>query len=458
MVGVIGVILTLILLVCFAYKGVSTIILAPILALVAAFFSAGTNAHLMATYTETFMKAFGGYAKSYFPIFLLGAIFGKMMDESGAAKSIANNVASKFGKEKALLATVISCAVLTYGGVSLFVVAFAVFPIAASLFRQADIPKKFIPPAIALGSFTFTMTALPGSPQIQNAIPMKFLGTDAYAAPILGIISAIIMGAGGVIYLNKEVKKAQAAGEGYGEVDEEVAATLDEDLPPFWSSITPVLVVLILNFILVRLVYPKVNGGYLEQYGTELQLVSGTWSLIISLLAAIIVTVVLNRKYFDNVLKNINTGALSSLPAIINTSSVVGYGSVIGSVYAFEIIKNAILGISSNPLVSEAISVNVLSGITGSASGGLSISLEALSEHYLTMAAQAGISPQVIHRIASLSSGGLDTMPHNGAVISVLTVCGMSHKESYKYIFVVSVVIPMLTSIIAIILGNFGVC
>lgn len=457
MIGVLGVLLTLILLMYFAYKGVSIIILAPILGLLAALLNAGFDAHLMATYTETFMQAFAGYAKSYFPIFMLGAIFGKLMDESGAAKSIASTVAERFGKENALLATVISCAVLTYGGVSLFVVAFAVFPIAASLFEQSNIPKKFIPPAIALGSFTFTMTALPGTPQIQNAIPMQYFGTDAYAAPILGITAAIVMGGAGVIYLNREIKKAQASGEGYDRSDEEIAVTVEEDLPPFWSSIIPIIVVLVLNYILGRVVYPKVDGSYLKEFGTDLQTVSGTWSLIISLIAAVVLTIVLNRKRFDSILKNVNTGTLNSLPTIINTASVVGYGNVIGSLAAFEIVKNAILGVSSNPLISEAVSVNVLAGITGSASGGMSISLEALSQQYLTMASQAGINPEVLHRIASLASGGLDTLPHNGAVVTLLSVCGMTHKESYKYIFVVSVLIPMLTSIVAIILGNFGV-
>lgn len=457
MLGVIGVILTLVLLMYLAYKGASIILLAPILALLAALLSAGLDAHLMATYTEVFMKAFANYAKSYFPIFLLGAIFGKLMDESGAAKAIAHGVAEKFGKERALLAVVISCGVLTYGGVSLFVVAFAVYPIAASLFEQSNIPKKFIPPAIALGSFTFTMTALPGTPQIQNAIPMQYFGTDAYAAPILGIVSGIIMVSAGIIYLNREIKKSQGKGEGFEKADEELAVTTEESLPPFWSSITPIIVVLVLNYILGRVVYPKIDGSYLEKFGTDLQTVSGTWSLIISLVVAILLTILLNRKRFDSILKNLNKGTLESLPTIINTASVVGYGNVIGSLAAFEIVKNAILGVSSNPLISEAISVNVLAGITGSASGGMSISLEALSEQYLTMASQAGISPEVLHRIASLASGGLDTLPHNGAVVTLLSVCGMTHKESYRYIFVVSVLIPMLTSIIAIVLGNFGV-
>ena len=285
MLGVFGVILTLILLMYFAYKGASIIILAPILALLAALLSAGLDAHLMATYTEVFMQAFANYAKSYFPIFMLGAIFGKLMDESGAAKAIAHGVA-------------------------------------------------------------------------------------------------------GVVYLNREIKKAQEAGEGYGKANEDIAVTAEEDLPPFSTSIIPIIVVLVLNYILGRVVYPKIDGSYLEKFGTDLQSVSGTWSLIISLIAAVLLTILLNRKRFDSILKNVNTGAANSLPTIINTASVVGYGNVIGSLAAFEIVKNAILGVSSNPLISEAISVNVLAGITGSASGGMSISLEALSEQYLTMAAR----------------------------------------------------------------------
>ncbi|MCY6484423.1 GntP family permease [Clostridium aestuarii] len=458
MVGVIGVIVSLVLLMYLAYRGISVLVLAPVLAMFAALMSGGVSAHVMATYTEIFMKAFAGYAKSYFPIFLLGAIFGKLMDDSGAAKAIAHAIANKLGKDKAIMAVVLSCAVLTYGGVSLFVVAFAVFPIAVSLFKEADIPKRLIPGSIGLGAFSFTMTALPGTPQIQNAIPMPYFGTDAYAAPVLGIIAGILMCGGGLLWLTHRAKSAKAKGEGYGDHPDEVVNEIDASkLPSFWTSLIPIIVVLVLNYVLGRVYFPGTDGTYLADYGTKLSKVTGIWSLIISLVVAIILTIVLNFNRLKDTKKTVNQGAIGSLLAITNTCSEVGYGNVIKSLAAFAIIKGAILGVSSNPLISEAISVNVLAGVTGSASGGMSIALEALGAQYMDMAKAAGINPQVLHRIAALSCGGFDTLPHNGAVITLLGICGLTHKESYKDIGMCSLVIPVCTLVVIVMLATFGV-
>ncbi|WMJ79499.1 GntP family permease [Clostridium sp. MB40-C1] len=458
MLGVIGVIISLALLMYLAYRGITVLVLAPILALFATIMSEGANAHIMATYTEIFMKAFAGFCKSYFPVFLLGAIFGKLMDDSGAAKAIAHAIAKKLGKDKAIPAVVLSCAVLTYGGVSLFVVAFAVFPIATQLFKEADIPKRLIPGSIGLGAFSFTMTALPGTPQIQNAIPMPFFGTDAYAAPALGIIAAVLMCGGGLFWLNYRAKKAAAAGEGYGDHPDENVNTIDVDkLPNVWLSMVPIIIVLVLNYVLGKVYFAGTDMAYLKDYGTDLGKVKGIWSLIISLVIAIIFTIVSNINRLKEAKKTVNQGAIGSLLAITNTSSEVGYGNVIQSLAAFLIIKNAILGISSNPLVSEAISVNVLAGITGSASGGMSIALGVLGKQYLELAQANGINPEVLHRIAALASGGLDTLPHNGAVITLLGICGLTHKESYKDIGMCSVVIPLCTLIIVLIFASLGV-
>ncbi len=458
--GVIGIILSLALLMYLAYRGITVLVLAPILALLAAIANGGTP--LMATYTEVFMQAFAGYCKSYFPVFLLGAIFGKLMDDSGAAKAIAHAVAKKLGGDKAILAVVLSCGILTYGGVSLFVVAFAVFPIAMSLFREADIPKRLIPGAIALGSFTFTMTALPGTPQIQNAIPMPFFGTNAYAAPILGIVGGLGMFIGGMTWLGYRAKKAKAAGEGYGDHPDEQIVEFDEaSLPSFGLSILPIVLVLVINFILSKYVFVagKYNGEYLtkEPYLTKLSSVAGIWSLVIALVIAIVITIVLNLNRLKDAKKSVNQGAIGSLLAIINTSSEVGYGNVIKSLAGFAIIQSAILGVSSNPLISEAISVNVLAGVTGSASGGMSIALGVLGKTYLEAAQAQGINPQVLHRIATLACGGLDSLPHNGAVITLLGICGLTHKESYADIGMCSVVIPILTLVVVLVLATFGV-
>ncbi|SHJ93967.1 H+/gluconate symporter [Clostridium amylolyticum] len=456
MLGAIGIIVSLILLMYLAYRGVSVILLTPILALLAALM--GGNFGLLPLYTETYMANLANYVKLYFPIFLLGAIFGKVMDVTGAAKSIAITVAEKLGKDKAILAVVLSCGILTYGGVSLFVVAFAVYPIAVSLFRAADIPKRLIPGSIALGSFTFTMTALPGTPQIQNAIPMPFFKTDTWAAPIMGVVGALILFGLGTAWLMYRAKSANAKGEGYGDFKDAVVEDKDEKLPNFFLSLLPILLVLVLNFVLSKYVF--VEGAsdwkWLESYKITIGKVGGSWALIVALLIAIVLALVTLSKGIK-IVPIINDGAAGSLPAILNTAAAVGYGNVISSLAAFTVIKNGLLGISSNPLVAEGISVSVLAGITGSASGGMSIALGALGDTLLKLATAQGINPEALHRVATLACGGLDTLPHNGAVITLLMVCGMTHKESYWDIAMVSVFIPTVALIAAIIMGTIGI-
>lgn len=455
MLGVIGIIISLGLLMYLAYRGITVLILAPLLAMLAVLLSG--DLPLLASYTEIFMKNFAGYAKAYFPLFLLGAIFGKVMDASGAAKSIAHFIAEKLGKDKAILAVVLSCGILTYGGVSLFVVAFAVYPVAAALFREGNVPKRFIPASIALGSFTFTMTALPGTPQIQNAIPMPFFGTTAYAAPFLGLIGAAVMFGGGVWWLNRRSKKAMAAGEGYGDHKEEIKQFDLDKLPSFAAALTPIIIVLVLNFILGKFYFANMDGSYLEQFGTTLDKVKGIWSIIISLVTSIVVALILFRKNIDNMKDTVNQGAYGSLLAIINTASEVGYGNVIKALGAFALVKAAILAIPGTPLISLAASTSILAGITGSASGGMSIALGALGDIYMQKAMALGINPEAFHRIAAMACGGLDSLPHNGAVITLLGITGLTHKESYADIGMCTVVIPLVATVVAIIAATFGI-
>lgn len=463
MIGIFGIILSLALLMYLAYRGWSVILLGPVLALLAVAFSAvdGGHLHLLATYTESFMASLAGYVKSYFPIFLLGALFGKVMDDTGSAQSIANFVTGKLGKGKELWAVVISCAIITYGGVSLFVAAFAIYPIGAALFKESDIPKRLLPPCIALGAFTFTMTAIPGSPQIQNAIPMKYFGTDAFAAPILGIVAAAIMLFGGMFWINSRLHKAKRLGEGYGVHKQDLELKgADEKLPSFGAAILPILVVLVGNLIFSKAVFPNVDGAYLEtDYATTLGAVTGTWSLVLSLLLGTLLAIAMNFKLFKNgVMNTLKDGVSGSFLAIMNTASEVGYGNVIKTLAGFTIVATFMTDISSNPLIGEAVSSSVLAGITGSASGGLSIALETFGPTFMERAADIGLSPEVLHRVSAVACGGLDTLPHNGAVITLLAVTGMTHKECYGNIGMCTVVIPTIATVAIIILGTFGIC
>ncbi len=457
-----GIALSLILLMYLAYRGVSVLILAPLLALLAAALSGGVP--ILATYTQVFMKALGGYVIKFFPLFLLGAIFGKLMEVSGSARSIAAWIVDRVGEKQAALAVVLACAVLTYGGVSLFVVAFAVYPIAASLFVRAGYPKRFVPAVIALGSFTFTMTALPGTPAIQNAIPAPYFGTDAFAAPLLGLIAAAIMFFGGVGWLNWRIARARAAGEGYGETDD-YSKLAGSDIgvgtggPHMLVAFLPILIVIGLNYAMSRHVLTGLDFGYLDEniYGTiKIDEVRGLWAIIAALFAAILSIIGLNFTTFSGRLnETLTSGVTGSFLPIFNTASEVGYGTVISTLPAFLLIKEGVTGIMPEyPLVSLAIAVNALAGITGSASGGLSIALEALGETYVRMAEAVGLNPELMHRVAAISSGGFDCLPHNGAVITLFAITGLNHRKSYPDIFVVAVVVPVISLVTIILIGS----
>ena len=454
-ISVAGLFLALFLLVYLAFKGHSVIIIAPIVAMVAVIFSAGFDSHLMANYTEVYMTGFANYARNYFPLYLFGAVFAKLMEVSGYADAISHLIASRLGKERAILAVVLCCAVLTYGGVSLFVVTFVVLPIAISLFRAADIPKRLIPGSIALGAFTFTMTALPGSPQVQNTIPMTYFGTDSWAAPVLGIIATVIMFGGGMAWLSYRTNKAKKAGEGYGNYQDEIVSD-NKEVPGIGLAFAPILIILVVNLVLSKMVYPNVDGSYLEEsFNSTLAANSGTWSVLLGMLVAILFIAAVNfSKLKDGLKDNLKKAANESLAPLINSCAVVGFGSVTKSLAIFGIIQAFALGISSNALLSEVLSINILCGMTASASGGLGAALEALADTYLA----SGIAPQVLHRVAAVAAGGLDSLPYNGATITVLALVGMTHKESYLDMFVVSVVIPLIAAFALAALASMGIC
>lgn len=469
MFSTLAIITTLLLLMFFAYRGYSVLVLAPIMAMLAVLLS-GDFLSSIPAYTDVFMGALSGFLLKFFPIFLLGALFGRLMADSGAATAIANTVVEKLGASKAILAVILVCAILTYGGVSLFVVAFAIYPIAKDLFKAADIPKRLIPAAIALGSFTFTMTALPGTPAIQNAIPIPYYNTNVFAAPILGIIGGLIMFFCGWLWLQSRAKKANAVGEGYGQHDESDVGSIGSTTAEtnlvsthhtsFTVAMIPLVLVIGLNALLTYFIFPSMDFSGLQTQFPDLNIAGslGLWSIIISLVVACVVLIVLRIGHWNNLKKTINRGTYDSMLPIFNTASEVGYGAVIASLAGFLVIRDSILNLTpGNPLISEAVAMTTLAGITGSSSGGLSIALSTLGDDYLRMAVAAGIDPELMHRVAVMAAGGLDTLPHSGAVITLLAICGLTHKQSYLNVAMVTIVIPLIAVIAIILLGTvFG--
>ena len=481
--GLIGILVGLSLLIALAYRGWSILLLAPLAALIAA---AASGEPLLANWTQTFMSSAAHFLAQFFPLFLLGALFGKLMEDSGSVSALAAYVTERLGERRAVLAVVLAGALVTYGGVSLFVAFFVLAPMAEAMFRGANIPRRLMPAAIALGTCTFTMSAMPGTPSIQNAIPMPFFGTTPLAAPGLGIIASSTMLAFGLWWLARAEAAARRAGEGFGEgtgarADEAardlvvreratVAREFDpseihrgrrvDTAPPIAAALLPLVVVITLNVVMSAIVLPRLDVSYLAEprWGeTSLSAVGGVWAVIVALGAAILSLLIVSGRRLPTLRDSVDAGANASVLPAISVASLVGFGAVIAALPAFTMVRDWVLSIGGGPLVSLAVATNVLAGLTGSASGGLTIALDTLGETYLRLAQQTGISPALMHRVAVISAGTLDMLPHNGAVVTLLAVCGLTHRESYFNLVMVAVVGVIVALVGVIILGTlFG--
>ena len=481
--GFVGILVALTALMWLAYRGWSILLLAPAAALVTAAFA---REPLLANWTQTFMGSAAQFLAQFFPLFLLGALFGKLMDDSGSVRAISRFMSERLGSRHAILAVVLAGAMVTYGGVSLFVAFFVLAPMAQELFRAADIPRRLMPAAIALGTSTFTMSALPGTPAIQNAIPMPFFGTTPFAAPGLGIIASAIMLGFGLWWLRRAERQARSQGEGLGGY---AAATLDavaEDqlirerattarefdpaelhhgrpsatLPNIELAALPLVVVVSVNLLMALIILPWLDFSFLaeERWGsTSISAVGGVWAVVVALAAAILTLIVVNRGRLSDLRESMDAGANASVLPALSVASLVGFGAVVAALPAFAVVRDWVLSIGGGPLISLAVATNVLAALTGSASGGLTIALDALGETYMRLAAEQGIDPALLHRVAVISAGTLDSLPHNGAVVTLLAVCGSTHRESYRDIVMVAIVGAVIALAVVIALGSaFG--
>ena len=441
-----------------AYRGYSVILFAPVAALGAVLLT--DPAAVLPVYIGLFMEKMVGFVRLYFPAFMLGAVFGKLIELSGFSRAIVSAVIGLVGRGRAILSIVLVCNLLTYGGVSLFVVVFAVYPFAAEAFRQADIPKRLIPGTIALGAFSYTMDALPGTPQIQNIIPSTFFETDAWAAPFLGLAGAAFIFAAGLAYLSWRVRQAAARGEGYGSghINEPERAA-DERLVHPGIAVSPLIVVFLANLAFTRLI-PVLYGpthttrlaGLAEPITIATPSVAAIWAVELALLCGILTVFAFAwRRITGRFAEGSRAAVAGALLASMNTASEYGFGAVIAALPGFLAIREALSAIP-NPLVNTAVTVTALAGITGSASGGMSIALAAMAEQFKAAASAAGIPFEVLHRVAAMASGGMDTLPHNGAVITLLAVTGLTHRQSYGDIFVVTL---LKTTAVFVVIGLY---
>lgn len=440
-----GIVLGLVLLMVLAYRGYSIIWVAPVCAIVVAVFSGYA---ILDAYIGDYMAGMADYVLQWFPAFFLGAVYGKVMDMTGSARSLGNALVKLIGSRFAVAAVVIPCLAMTYGGISLFVVVFVIYPMGYSIYRAADLPRTLLPGAIATGAFGITMTAIPGTPQIQNIIPTEYYGTNAMAAPVLSIVAVIVMFVPAYAYLEWRAHNARKKGMHFVPDPKHKEVNHDDKALPSWHWVTGliplIVVVLMLNL------FPYLMREYAGIEFTTSQ------SMVIALVCGILVACLLNLNQVKTLLPAINEGANGSMGAIMNTACAVGFGSVVKVVPGFAVLTNLALNMPGSILFSEAVAVNLLAGATGSASGGMSIALEALGPRFAEMAAGNQSMLESLHRIASISSGGLDTLPHNGAVLTLLAVSNCTHKESYIDICVTTCIIPLVASLLlALIWGLF---
>lgn len=434
MLGVIGVLISIALVILLAFKGWSIIPASLLCSLVVILTN---NAEIWSSISGSYAEGFKYFIGAFFLIFFFGSLFGKAMGDSGSANSISYKLLSAFGTKKALLVVILATATLTYGGVNVFVVVFTIYPIAAVLFKEADLPKRLIVAAIALGAGTFSMTALPGTPAIQNLIPAQVIGTPATAAPILGIVASIIMFALGFWYLSWQSRVAERNDEHFvpGPNDDmERMSLVDPSLLPDWRLAFLPLVCVIALIVILKNMNP-------------------IYAVTIALAAGTALTYILFWRRIENPLKTLNEGVSQSVMPLLNTAAIVGFGFVVKGVVAFKVFVDFALSLPLPPLASAACAVNIMAGITGSASGGLTIFMKTMGPKYMEM----GIDPDVLHRICSVASGGLDSLPHSGAVITLLMVMGVTHKEGYKDLGVVTVLFPIVATVIIILLAMMGI-
>ncbi len=446
--GITGLVLGLAVLSILIYKRVPAILAALAATAVVTIFNPADPWTSLTTLFGGIGTTFG----TYFPIFFFATIYGKLMSDTGCANAIAEFFMKLFGPESVILVISVTTALLVYGGVTAMVVAFTVFPLGVSLCRKANISKTLLPAIIQLGQATFALTALPGTPQLNNIIPTAYLGTTSTAAPVLGIIATIVMFGLGYFYLKREVAKSRARGEFFDENalrPGSVSELSGEDLPKPVFAFLPIILLIVLYMIFERASF---SGYRLKDVNPYAPVCTAMIIAIIYLL--VLGTLMGNKKTVQDSIKK---GAAEWVGPLLSFSIVVGFGRVISSTAGYASLVNAVTSLNMNPYLSAALSVTLLAGVTGSASGGINIALssEKLVQSWtsqLSTPAQLG----ALHRIISVSSCGLDSLPHCGGILATLDVCQETHATSYKYIFMITVVFTLIAAALLVALASIG--
>lgn len=423
MLSVLAIVIPLLLLVFLIWKrvniAVSAILCTGLMALLS-----GLNVY--DCLTNDYMAAFVGYIKSYWPLIFLGASFGKAMQLGGGAEDLANWLTSKLGTKYTMIVLCATTLVLAYGGVSCYVIVFVMYPIALNMFKKADLPRHLIPAIVAAGAFT-AVNIGPGSPSVVNNIPVKYLGTSAAVLPLYSGILAVSFFGLATAYCIWQERVARKKGEHFS-ADAQTLKMMEEyESKEHGNGV--------IAFIPLALVVIPLFFGV---------------DVLLTLLAGWIAIAILYWKKIDNKIEILNCGVSDAMGAIVATSAVVGFGGVAKLTAGYTTLVNIATGMGGSPLLSFSLGTSLLSAACGSGSGGLTLALETLAPKYLEM----GVSPGILHKIASCACITLDSLPHNGVMVTVLACCSLTHKEGYKHLFAITVVGSIIILIEAIILAS----
>lgn len=434
-ISLIGILIGIVLLIWISFKGVPVMFVAPVCAMIVYAF-AGEN--IMTGMSTSYMTGFANFFKNYYLIFFFGAVFGRIMGDSGAAKSIAfaiTRFCQKLPGDTAfwsIAGLIIISSILTYGGISVFVIMFVMVAIGRELFQEQNIPWKMYG-CVCLGSGAYTLTCVPGTPSVNNTIPVQFFGTTPMAAPVISIIGTLTMLLLGLFYINWELKRLRKKGEGFLPTGAGILeASLDkgdkdfEEVPLLLALVPSICLLIALNVLKFK-----------------------TWAAI---MVAVVVSLILFHKRLDHPLKTMEEGGVNSLKSTGVAAFVIAFGSAVGAVPGFQLVVNSLDKIPGPPIVQVMLAVNICAGITGSSSGGLTIALNNLADRFLA----TGIHPEVLHRITAVCSGGLDSLPHCGTVVNSMMVYRINHKMSYKYYFMLNTVVPIIAAIVMAVCAQMG--
>ena len=431
--GILVLLLALLLFGLLAFKQINALILAP---LVTIFVIVCSGMPILSSLKELFMPAASAYVTSYFLVFFVGALFGAVYQHTGAAESISKTLAGLCkGKFVAPIIMTIT-GILTYGGVSGFVVFFVIYPIALNMFKEANLTRRLIPGAISAGCWTWSMYG-PGSPSIQNVIAMDKLGTPSTAALVPSVIAAVASYA--LIFLWLEMRSRSFTKKGITFNDstlkfqlspEEMAMDDDKDLPNFWIAMIPIVAILV-----------SFNGFKLPVETAVF-------------LGVALATILMWKRVgtINGWIAVFNEGAANSGVSILNTAIVVGFGGVVKQTQGFADLVEVLKTLNMPALVFVMITVAICAGACGSASGGMGVAFNALTDTYIAL----GANLEHVHRIAAIAAGTLDSLPHQGAQITLLGICKLTHKEAYFDIFVTQIVIPFISCFVFIIFASMG--